>query len=101
MSEPPSPLAEPSVPDGTAEVPARPADWVTPPTVGEVITSVATGNSYTMGEKIGEGNFGLVYACVVWNNNLAGGWPRLTFCCGGWRSKTPPKQSLDGAPSGV
>lgn len=52
--------------------PSRPADWVIPPTPGEVITSETTGNSYTMGEKIGEGNFGLVYSCVdVWNNALA------------------------------
>jgi serine/threonine protein kinase len=43
-----------------------------PPTLGEVITSEATRNSYTMGRKIGEGHFGLVYDCVdVWNNNLA------------------------------
>jgi serine/threonine protein kinase len=47
-------------------------DWIVPPTSGEVITSEATGNTYTMGEKIGEGNFGVVYSCVdVWNNNLA------------------------------
>jgi serine/threonine-protein kinase len=45
---------------------------VTPPTPGEVITSEATGNTYTMGHKIGEGNFGLVYGCSdVWGNNLA------------------------------
>jgi hypothetical protein len=30
-----------------------PAKSVIPPTAGEVITSMATGNSYTMGEKIG------------------------------------------------
>ncbi|MCU0666902.1 MAG: protein kinase [Candidatus Omnitrophica bacterium] len=43
-----------------------------PPTVGEVITSMLTGNSYTMGEKIGEGNFGVVYACKdIWENDLA------------------------------
>jgi serine/threonine-protein kinase len=47
-------------------------DWVKPPSPGEVITSLATGNTYTMGEKIGEGNFGIVYACVDrWNNELA------------------------------
>ena len=49
-----------------------PANWVTPPTDGEVITSEATGNTYTMGQKIGEGHFGLVYSCIdVWNNSLA------------------------------
>jgi eukaryotic-like serine/threonine-protein kinase len=59
-------------PEATPEVPARPADWVTPPIEGEVITSLATGNSYTMGEKIGEGFFGMVYACVdTWSNDLA------------------------------
>jgi serine/threonine-protein kinase len=50
----------------------RPADWVTPPTEGEVITSEATGNSYTMGGKIGEGHFGMVYECFdTWGNDLA------------------------------
>ena len=43
-----------------------------PPAIGEVITSMLTGNSYTMGEKIGEGNFGVVYACKdIWENDLA------------------------------
>lgn len=42
------------------------------PTVGEVITSLATGNSYTIGPRIGEGNFGIVYSCKdVWENDLA------------------------------
>lgn len=42
------------------------------PIVGEVITSLATGNSYTIGPKIGEGNFGIVYSCKdVWENDLA------------------------------
>lgn len=42
------------------------------PAPGEVITSLATNNTYTIGEKIGEGFFGVVYACVdVWNNDLA------------------------------
>ncbi len=50
----------------------QPADWVTPPTPGEVITSLATGNTYTMGERIGEGNFGMVYSCTDrWANDLA------------------------------
>jgi serine/threonine protein kinase len=43
-----------------------------PPTLGEVITSLATNTTYTMGEQIGEGHFGLVYGCVdIWNNSLA------------------------------
>lgn len=42
------------------------------PSVGEVITSLATGNTYTMGEKIGEGHFGIVYSCRdIWGNDLA------------------------------
>lgn len=43
-----------------------------PPAEGEVITSFATGNTYTMGGIIGEGNFGVVFSCVdVWGNDLA------------------------------
>lgn len=42
------------------------------PFLGEVITSLSTGNTYTIGEKIGEGHFGIVYACSdFWNNELA------------------------------
>ena len=49
-----------------------PAKMAIPPTAGEIITSMATGNSYTMGELIGEGNFGVVYACKdIWENDLA------------------------------
>jgi serine/threonine protein kinase len=49
-----------------------PAAQVIPPVPGQTITSELTGNTYTMGEKIGEGYFGLVYSCIdVWNNNLA------------------------------
>lgn len=72
MTEPPrqesrtAPITAPS-PSGS-----QPTNWVTAPTYGELITSETTGNTYTMGEKIGEGNFGLVYSCLdVWNNNLA------------------------------
>lgn len=43
-----------------------------PPADGENITSGLTGNTYTMGTKIGEGSFGEVYSCVdVWKNDLA------------------------------
>jgi serine/threonine-protein kinase len=42
------------------------------PSPGEVITSLLTGNTYTIGEKIGEGHFGIVYNCTdVWQNDLA------------------------------
>ncbi|HEY2893971.1 MAG TPA: hypothetical protein VGJ16_07155, partial [Pirellulales bacterium] len=33
------------------------------PQVGEIITSLGTGNSYEIGTIIGEGNFGVVYSC--------------------------------------
>ncbi|MBZ5703657.1 MAG: protein kinase, partial [Acidobacteriia bacterium] len=49
-----------------------PAKSVIPPTPGEVITSTLTNCSYIIGEKIGEGSFGVVYGCVDdWNNDLA------------------------------
>jgi serine/threonine-protein kinase len=42
------------------------------PTFGEVITSLATRNTYTIQHKIGEGSFGVVYGCQdVWGNDLA------------------------------
>lgn len=59
-------------PKPSFQIPALPEKVVTQPSLGEVITSLLTGNSYTMGEKIGEGNFGIVYACKdVWENDLA------------------------------
>jgi len=37
-----------------------------------VITSFATGATYTIGESIGEGSFGVVFSCTDgWNNDLA------------------------------
>lgn len=46
--------------------------YVVQPSFGESITSLATGNTYTIGSKIGEGHFGVVYSCYdVWNNDLA------------------------------
>jgi serine/threonine-protein kinase len=72
MSQPTPPTPEQIPEDGVTPIEAEVADWSTPPTAGEVITSLATGNTYTMGEKIGEGNFGMVYSCVdVWNSELA------------------------------
>lgn len=42
------------------------------PRAGEVITSLATGTTYTIDESIGEGNFGRVFACSDgWGNDLA------------------------------
>lgn len=53
-------------------LPAPVAKKFVPPSPGEVITSMATDNTYTMGDKIGEGHFGVVYACTDgWNNDLA------------------------------
>src|SRR5260370_29758077 len=53
--------------------PAQPLDPLfVAPTPGEAITSELTGNTYTMGDKIGEGSFGEVYACTDgWRNDLA------------------------------
>jgi serine/threonine-protein kinase len=63
-------MSEKSLPPISA--PAPPAKMVVPPTPGEVITSLATGNTYTMGNPIGEGHFGLVFSCVdFWGNDLA------------------------------
>ena len=78
MPEPPAPTPPPAESDPTSEEacplapPGPPAKWVTPPTPGEVITSEMTGNTYTMGDQIGEGHFGRVFGCVdVWGNQLA------------------------------
>jgi eukaryotic-like serine/threonine-protein kinase len=44
----------------------------TPPGQGEMITSSVTGNTYIIGESIGEGHFGVVFACSdTWGNELA------------------------------
>ena len=58
-------------------VPPQPSAQVQPkqfvvPKPGEIITSSITQNSYTIGDKIGEGNFGFVFDCKdVWENELA------------------------------
>jgi serine/threonine protein kinase len=76
MSTPPgspqaeAPAAEPQAP---APAPASPSA-ASPvfPTTGEVIISGLTGSTYTIGKPIGQGSFGIVYACVDdWNNELA------------------------------
>lgn len=42
------------------------------PGFGEQITSLATGNTYRIGDRIGERNFGVAYHCKdVWDNSLA------------------------------
>jgi eukaryotic-like serine/threonine-protein kinase len=68
------PPPEPSLPVPTPEPPPAPppAKRVIAPALGEAITSLATGNSYTMGPPIGEGAFGVVFACRdFWGNELA------------------------------
>jgi serine/threonine-protein kinase len=43
-----------------------------PPRNGEAITSLATGMTYTIGDVIGEGAFGVVFGCTDgWENDLA------------------------------
>lgn len=54
------------------QFPAELVKQVIQPIEGESITSLMTGNTYTIGQRIGEGGFGIVYACQdVWNNALA------------------------------
>jgi len=68
--EPPQPVA----PAPAAEPAAQPAPKKTfiPPKPGEGILAQQSKITYTMGEKIGEGHFGIVYACTdEWNNHLA------------------------------
>jgi serine/threonine-protein kinase len=73
----PMPVApEAEAPNAMAEPPiaaiAQVVKSVVAPTKGEIITSLATGNSYTIGDQIGEGNFGVVYGCTDdWENELA------------------------------
>jgi len=51
---------------------ATPLKQVIYPAQGEVIASTRTGNTYTFGERLGEGFFGIVFACTdVWGNELA------------------------------
>lgn len=50
----------------------EPEKYAIQPSPREVIQSLLTGNTYTMGEMIGEGAFSYVYACKdVWENDLA------------------------------
>jgi len=64
---PPAPAASPA--DGQQQQLDR---AVVMPEPGEQITSEATGNTYTIADRIGEGHFGIVYGCTdVWNNQLA------------------------------
>ena len=52
--------------------PVTPQKHFIPPSPGESITSLATNNTYTIGKKIGEGSFGIVFECSdIWHNDLA------------------------------
>ena len=64
------PAPEPITP---APLPAEPPDKLfIPPSKGELIKSGLTGCTYTIGDVIGEGSFGVVYECSDdWNNELA------------------------------
>lgn len=54
------------------QLPETSERYVVHPSPGESITSLLTGNTYTIGEKIGEGFYGVVYAYKdVWENDLA------------------------------
>jgi len=57
---------------GATTRPPPPTKSVVLPKPGEVITSTWTNNTYTMGDRIGGGNFSDVFACQdVWRNDLA------------------------------
>lgn len=65
-----------TTPSGTLitpqSLPAPAEKMYVPPAPGEIITSLQTQNTYTIGPVIGEGNFGVVYSCTdTWNNDLA------------------------------
>lgn len=60
------------MPDTEPTLPVTVEKHAIQPTIGEVIISLATNNSYTIGPKIGEGSFGIVYSCKdIWENELA------------------------------
>lgn len=62
----------PPVPPPAAAGPVATSRHHVPPQPGETITSLATNNTYTIGAKIGEGAFGVVFECTdAWNNVLA------------------------------
>lgn len=68
---PPSPSQFPNLSPLIAPL-TPPAKHCVQPSRGEVITSLRTNNTYTIGEVIGEGAFGIVYACKdIWDNDLA------------------------------
>ena len=70
MSTPPSVPPEPPGPSSVVTTPPVAAPVF--PTPGESIISLLTGATYEIGQPIGQGAFGIVYACVDdWNNQLA------------------------------
>src|SRR5579863_7701493 len=68
MTEPPEPPADPAAPTS----PPPDEKLAIQPTPGEVIATPVTRHTYTIGEPIGEGSFGIVYECTdEWENDLA------------------------------
>ena len=57
----------------TVPAPIPPAKVVVPPAPGEVITSLTTGNTYTMGNQIGEGYFGVFLVVLTFGVTI---WPQ-------------------------
>src|SRR5207249_11708928 len=68
----PQPPQFPLLPLVPLPMPVAPSKSCIWPTPGEVITSLRTQISYTIGEAIREGHFGIVYSCQgQWENDLA------------------------------
>ncbi len=66
LGDAPVPLAVPAPP----QLPVQPR--FTAPVPGTSIISPLTGNTYRIFQEIGQGNFGIVFACSdTWNNDLA------------------------------
>ncbi len=68
----PQPVSIPQIAALPAALPPPPQKVCVQPSPGESITSALTNNTYTIGTRIGEGSFGIVYSCKdVWENDLA------------------------------
>lgn len=66
------PVTPAAAPTPAPAPPEPPPKIFTAPSPGESITSLLTHNTYTMGQQIGEGSFGIVFDCIDgWNNQLA------------------------------
>jgi serine/threonine-protein kinase len=68
----PQPASTPQLAAPLVPPPPPPQKLCIQPSPGESITSALTNNTYTIGTKLGEGSFGIVYSCKdVWENDLA------------------------------